>query len=151
MSTNGSSSKSAHGSNGESFEESFRQLQEVVRRLSEGSLTLQESLASFEEGMRLAERCSTMLDEAELRVRQVSERAMQEGAASLTALEPSAAAQPLGDIALVEVEVDRYEAVVLDTADQDGATKRTPRPVEKSSLSHPTFADELDPLFDEED
>ena len=66
MSTNGSSSKNAHGSNGESFEESFRRLQEVVKRLSDGNLALQESLTSFEEGMRLAERCSAMLDEAAL-------------------------------------------------------------------------------------
>lgn len=146
MSTNGSTSKTAHGPNGESFEESFRQLQEVVRRLSEGSLTLQESLASFEEGMRLAERCSAMLDEAELRVKQVSDRAMQEGAASLTALDPSAA-QSVGDIALVEVEVERYQAaVLLDAAEPERDPRRPPTPQPRDPM-----LDELDPLFDEDD
>src|SRR5438105_9510019 len=65
----------------ESFEESFRRLQEVVQRLSEGSLTLQEAMAAFEEGMSLADRCATMLDEAELRVKQVSDKALRAGSA----------------------------------------------------------------------
>ena len=149
MSTNGSSSKSAHGGNSETFEESFRQLQEVVRRLSEGSLTLQDALSSFEEGMRLADRCSTMLDEAELRVKQVSERAMLEGAAAVSALD-SSFSPSAGDVTLVEVEVERYEAAMLleGAPDQSGGQKRaTARPAAQSSS---TLLDELDPLFDED-
>src|SRR5687767_10849446 len=78
---------SAHGENGPSFEQSFGRLQEVVQKLSEGNLTLQEALSAFEEGMELAERCGRLLDEAELRVKQVSERAMLAGASSLAELD----------------------------------------------------------------
>lgn len=150
MSTNGSSSKTAHGAGGESFEDSFRQLQEVVRRLSEGNLTLQEALSSFEEGMRLADRCSTMLDEAELRVKHVSERAMLEGAASLASLDQSAAPTVDG-MALVEVEVEHYETVLLDTDPGDASRPRPSRPSGRSAQVPAPFTDELDPLFDEDD
>jgi exodeoxyribonuclease VII small subunit len=149
MSINGSSSKNAHGSNGESFEDSFRRLQEVVKRLSDGNLSLQESLTSFEEGMRLAERCSSLLDEAELRVRQASERAMQEGMASLASLDP-ALSQAGGDVELVEVEVEHYEAAILLDAAESG---RAPRPPASGPAQPPpgSVMGELDPLFDEDD
>jgi exodeoxyribonuclease VII small subunit len=146
MSANGSSSKTAHGPNGESFEENFRQLQDVVRRLSEGSMTLQDSLAAFEEGMRLAERCSSMLDEAELRVKQASDRAMQEGAASLSSLDP-ASAQPVGELTLVEVE--RYEAAVL--LDADPVPGADLQPAKPQARPRGPVLDDLDPLFDEDD
>ena len=64
----------AHGNYSATFEQQFGRLQEVVQRLSDGNLTLQEALSAFEEGMSLADRCAQMLDEAELRVKQVSER-----------------------------------------------------------------------------
>jgi exodeoxyribonuclease VII small subunit len=149
MSINGSTGKNAHGSNGESFEDSFRRLQDVVHRLNEGSLTLQDALVSFEEGMRLADRCSTMLDEAELRVKQVSERAMAEGAASLASLvEPSR--QPIGDLTLVEVEVERYQASVLVDDPAVPTETKSPTPAPKAQpLS--AVIDDLDPLFDEDD
>jgi exodeoxyribonuclease VII small subunit len=146
MSNNGSSSKSAHGESGDSFEDSFRRLQEVVRRLSEGSLTLQDALASFEEGMRLADRCSTMLDEAELRVKQVSERATQEGAASLASLDPTGAKPATG---LTLVEVEHIEAAVLIEED---AGQRPERPASGGPAQRPGGTmHELDPLFDEDD
>ncbi len=64
-----------HGADGATFEQSFSRLQEVVQKLSAGNLTLQEALAAFEEGMALAERCQTMLDQAQLRIKQVSAKA----------------------------------------------------------------------------
>ncbi len=54
-----------------SFEEAFKELEDVVRRLEEGGLSLDESIALFERGMRLAEHCSQKLDEAELKVSQL--------------------------------------------------------------------------------
>ncbi len=51
-----------------SFEELYRRLEEVVARLEAGGLGLEESLALYEEGMRLARRCQEMLDAAELRI-----------------------------------------------------------------------------------
>ena len=58
-----------------SFEELYRELEETVRRLETGDLTLDESLALFERGTELAERCNVLLDSAELRVRQLTTRA----------------------------------------------------------------------------
>lgn len=55
-----------------SFEEAFQALEEAVQRLEAGNLTLEESLALFEQGTQLAAYCSRLLDAAELRVRQVT-------------------------------------------------------------------------------
>lgn len=56
------------------FEETLKQLEDVVERLEGGdSLTLDESLAAFEEGVRLTRLCRKTLEEAELRVRRLAE------------------------------------------------------------------------------
>lgn len=56
-----------------SFEEVFATLEAVVAHLETGKLPLAESVASFELGMRLAERCDLILGEAELRVNRLEE------------------------------------------------------------------------------
>ncbi len=53
------------------FEQAFRQLEEVVQKLEAGDLTLEDSLALFERGMALARLCEGRLDEAEQRVSQI--------------------------------------------------------------------------------
>lgn len=53
------------------FEDAFTRLEETVRRLEAGNLSLEESIALFEEGMRLAQVCGAQLDQAELRVNQL--------------------------------------------------------------------------------
>jgi len=53
------------------FEELYRELEDTIRRLESGELALEESLALFERSTRLAEQCNTLLDHAELRVRQL--------------------------------------------------------------------------------
>ena len=50
------------------FEESLKRLEEIVRRMEQGNVPLEESLKLFEEGTALAAGCSARLDEAELRV-----------------------------------------------------------------------------------
>ena len=57
---------------GLSFEEAFKELEGIVHRLEEGGLTLDESIALFERGMKLAEHCGQKLDEAELKVSQLA-------------------------------------------------------------------------------
>jgi exodeoxyribonuclease VII small subunit len=57
----------------ESFESVYKQLEEVVRRLDEGGLTLDESIALYEQGMALARTCQVLLDQAELRVTQLQD------------------------------------------------------------------------------
>jgi len=56
------------------FEELYHELEETVRRLEAGELTLDESMALFERGTILAEQCNVLLDSAELRVRQLTAR-----------------------------------------------------------------------------
>jgi exodeoxyribonuclease VII small subunit len=53
------------------FEQAFQRLDEIVQRLEQGDLPLEESLALYEEGMTLAAQCNDWLDQAELRVRQL--------------------------------------------------------------------------------
>jgi exodeoxyribonuclease VII small subunit len=54
-----------------SFEQAFRDLETTVQRLEAGDLTLEEAIALYEQGMRLAQRCNDALDAAELRVEQL--------------------------------------------------------------------------------
>ncbi len=51
-----------------SFEQSMDRLEEIVARLESGSGTLEEAIALFEEGSKLAGSCSEMLDKAEQKV-----------------------------------------------------------------------------------
>lgn len=57
-----------------SFEDAFAELEEVVRQLEDGSLTLDESLALFERGQALSARCQQLLDTADLKVQQLAPR-----------------------------------------------------------------------------
>jgi exodeoxyribonuclease VII small subunit len=50
------------------FEASLKKLEEIVKRLETGSLSLEDSLKAFEEGVKLAAFCSGRLDDAERRV-----------------------------------------------------------------------------------
>jgi exodeoxyribonuclease VII small subunit len=58
---------------GVSFEQLFRGLQETIARLEQGGLPLEEAIDTFERGMELANRCATILDAAELRVTRLLE------------------------------------------------------------------------------
>lgn len=51
-----------------SFEESMNRLDEIVKALEAGDVPLEESIKLFEEGTKLAAKCGTLLDEAELKV-----------------------------------------------------------------------------------
>ena len=52
----------------EKFEESLERLEEIVKKMEAGELTLEESLKAFEEGVRLSRLCAKKLDEADRRV-----------------------------------------------------------------------------------
>ena len=54
------------------FEAGYAELEALVARLQEGGLTLEESMALFERGMQLARACGAQLEQAELRVRQLT-------------------------------------------------------------------------------
>lgn len=50
------------------FEDDLTRLEELVRCLEEGRLTLEESLGAFNEGMALAARLGNQLKEAEQKI-----------------------------------------------------------------------------------
>jgi exodeoxyribonuclease VII small subunit len=54
-----------------SFEMAFSQLQDLVKRLEGGSLSLEDSLKAFEEGVRLTRFCQESLTSAEQKVEQL--------------------------------------------------------------------------------
>ena len=56
-----------------SFETAFDQLTEVVQQLEEGGLTLEEMISLYERGQALAGHCQEQLDQAKLRVTQLTE------------------------------------------------------------------------------
>ena len=51
-----------------SFEEALGRLETIVEELEGGSLSLEQSLARYEEGMRLSRRLTQTLDQAEKRI-----------------------------------------------------------------------------------
>ncbi|HDQ71227.1 MAG TPA: exodeoxyribonuclease VII small subunit [Chloroflexi bacterium] len=55
-----------------SFEQAFAQLEKTVQQLEQGGLPLEESLALFERGQALVAHCHTQLDEAELKIKQLT-------------------------------------------------------------------------------
>ncbi|MCL4872042.1 MAG: exodeoxyribonuclease VII small subunit [Anaerolineae bacterium] len=54
------------------FEAALKELEETVARLGSGDLTLEESLALYERGQHLAQHCQTQLEQATLRVEQLT-------------------------------------------------------------------------------
>jgi len=55
-----------------SYEQALAELEEITRRLEENPPALDETLALYERGQMLAQRCASLLDQAELKVRQLS-------------------------------------------------------------------------------
>jgi exodeoxyribonuclease VII small subunit len=61
-----------------SFEEAFTELDAVVSLLENEPQALDEAMKLFERGQALARRCSALLDQAELKLRQLSGDALVE-------------------------------------------------------------------------
>lgn len=55
------------------FEASLDALEVLVKQMESGELGLEESLAAFERGIKLAKLCQTALKQAELRVQALTE------------------------------------------------------------------------------
>lgn len=53
------------------YEQAYSELEEIVGRLEEGDLPLEEALGLFERGQALAARCADLLENAELKLRQL--------------------------------------------------------------------------------
>ena len=50
------------------FEKGLEELEEIVRKLEGGDLSLEQSLKLFEQGVQLSQRCRKQLQEAETKV-----------------------------------------------------------------------------------
>ncbi len=88
---------------GLSYERALAELDQIIERLERGAVPLDEAIAAYERGARLAQRCSDLLDRTEQKVSQlvvggggrVSEKPFAVGRAGLTeALELAAPLAP---------------------------------------------------------
>lgn len=56
------------------FERALQELERLVKHMEDGELSLEESLKTFERGVHLSRVCQQALEEAEQRVRVLTER-----------------------------------------------------------------------------
>ncbi|NOQ17001.1 MAG: exodeoxyribonuclease VII small subunit [Methyloprofundus sp.] len=56
------------------FEDSLKDLEGIVEQLEQGDITLEESLKSFEQGVKLTRICQTALQDAEQKVQILLEK-----------------------------------------------------------------------------
>ena len=61
------------------FEEALARLEAIVQELEGKDLTLEETLARYEEGSRLVGECTRRLEDAEQRIRVLSEGGTRDG------------------------------------------------------------------------
>lgn len=57
-----------------SFEDALQELEQLVSRLEQGDISLEESLQAFERGVNLTRTCQTALQEAEQKVQILLEK-----------------------------------------------------------------------------
>lgn len=58
----------------QSFEEALSRLKEIVDQLEDDSISLEESIKLYEEGIKLSKMCTETLEQAELRIEKVNEQ-----------------------------------------------------------------------------
>ena len=88
----------------EPFEQLYGKLEERVSKLEQGGLSLEDSIALYEEGMTLARACQQRLDEAELKI---------------TKLRESFAVLPQSNAQVADEPVEDYEYVDEDAVASD--------------------------------
>lgn len=55
-----------------SFEDALKRIREIVSTLENGDLTLEESIASYQQGATLIDHCREMIGKAELRITELT-------------------------------------------------------------------------------
>ena len=55
-----------------SFEEAIKELTDIVGKIEQGEIPLQDSLEQYEKGMALIKQCRTILQKAEERIEKIS-------------------------------------------------------------------------------
>ena len=59
----------------QTFEQSLTRLEQIVKQMERGDVPLEQALALFEEGTGLVSSCTRLLDEAEMKVVQLTKGA----------------------------------------------------------------------------
>ena len=77
-----------------SFEDSIKQLREIVEKIEQGEIPLQDSLDQYEKGMTLIKHCRGVLQQAEKRIEKISK---EEAAEEESTTEPGEQAPASGD------------------------------------------------------
>ncbi len=54
------------------YEQAFTELETIIEALEADQSSLEDAIAQFERGQALSKRCSDLLEQAELRIRQLS-------------------------------------------------------------------------------
>jgi len=54
-----------------SFEEAYKELTELVKKMESGEMPLADSVAAYEKGIKLKEYCEQLLKQAELKIETV--------------------------------------------------------------------------------
>ena len=54
------------------FEHSLKRLQQIIEKLEEGSVNLEDVMKIYEEGVELSKQCLTQLQQVELRLKKLS-------------------------------------------------------------------------------
>lgn len=62
------------------FEKSLDELEQLVQKMEQGEMSLDETLAAYERGIGLFRSCQSALEQAELRVKLLSDPADPDGA-----------------------------------------------------------------------
>ena len=60
-----------------SFEEAYKQLTELVKKMESGEMPLADSVAAYEQGIKLKAYCEQMLKEAELKIEELKVSSQQ--------------------------------------------------------------------------
>jgi len=53
------------------FEQAMKGLEDIVKKMEAGQISLEESVAIYEKGVKLKERCMALLAAAELRIEKI--------------------------------------------------------------------------------
>jgi exodeoxyribonuclease VII small subunit len=119
-----------------SFEQALIVLEQIVRELEEGRLGLAESLARYEEGVKLLRQCHGLLEQAERRIELVT--AMDAAGNPIT--------EPFDDQATFSGPTDQAPSSRRGKASKKSAPEQSREP-ESSSESASSAMDEPGSLF----
>ena len=65
------------------FEETIKKLETIANELETGDLSLDDTITKFEEGIKLSNQCTKMLNEAEKKIFNIMQKKNQKGYSSI--------------------------------------------------------------------